>query len=747
MSTGEAKIKFEESGDYPDIIPEARDYANVPGWTSLETFIRNELGITSHRALETFRKFHNHYLKNFPVHYFTGHSIPDIDFALFFPVRGGKANMVGNHIEPHYLVAVSQNNDRVILFHRKLSTSLKTRQNFYRLTKRWAENDFSGQRFMGADINEILTVCEKPEELLALRERWFSKFLEKLEKKLHKMNQYRHFVGKWDRIREFLTERDREFLYFITAKMKSDHIDFNAAHAAAAVSKRNLDIYNWIMAGKGEQAIHNRTRLTEHYPWLAMALSTTKEEIRKDFRNNEIERFPSLASLYAKIERIVDEAEPLIAALEELLSADDSDKSIRQSTIRKTMGLRIESGLLSPKIFGRILRQIDEHLPHIKLEEGMLERIHKVQKDADTTFKYLGTSFAEVLAYAPYEVQQKLLDRNGISTKDMSDTVDYLRRVYVKAVLPYFVFRASRAGKSGLDNDVKSYLAGKIWQKSFIVSDEEGDRHSPNLRPFGNMMFHNIVKLSINWHDKLRYYEPKMQSVGIHAEWPVMTGKVKIPEDVFAEKVMIEPLRSSTDLLKNHQEFGHCIDGYTANCLGLVEIPGVPRTYSHAFRIAAEGGRREKGALIISEPYYSYGRPREVKIEEIDTKRQKAETRNPPSKDSILYRASEWYVREINSGRLKLDWDAIDRQRRAQDFRSADAEIGFDATVYRNCIKAFYAIRPFLPENQRHCRTYKSWIKKMGFDLDADRLFETGRDLSIGVLNALDYGPRAVGPS
>lgn len=741
MSIGEAKIKFEESGDYPDIIPEARDYANVPGWTSLETFIRGELGITSHRALETFRKFHNHYLKNFPVHYFTGHSIPDIDFALFFPVRGGKANMVGNHIEPHYLVAVSQNNDRVILFHRKLSTSLKTRQNFYRLTKRWAENDFSGQRFMGADINEILTVCEKPEELLALRERWFSKFLEKLEKKLHKMNQHRPFIGKWERIREFLTERDREFLYFITGKMKSDHIDFNAAHAAAAVSKRNLDIYNWIMAGQNENSIYNRTRMTEHYPWLAVALSTTKEEVRKDWRNNEIERFPSLASSYAEIEQVVDEAKPLIFALEELLSADDPDNPIRQSTIRKTMALRIDSDLLHPKKFGEILRQIDEHLPHIKLEEGMLERIHRVQKDADTTFKYLGTSFAEVLAYAQNDVQQRLLDKDGVSIKDMSDTVDYLRRVYVKTVLPYFVYRAALAGKTGLDNDVKAYLEGKIWQKSFIVSDEEGERHSPHLRPFGNMMPHNIFKLSINWHDKLRHYEPKMQSVGIHANWPVMTGAIKIPHEVFREDVTIEPLRSSEDLLNNHREFGHCINGYTANCLGLVEIAGVPRTFSHAFRIAAQGGRQEKGTLIVSEPYYSHGGAREVKVEEVDTKRDKHQTRNPPPKDSILWRAAGWYVAEINSGRLKVDWDAIDRKRRAQDFRSTDAEIGFDAKIYENCVEAFYAMRPYLPESQRHY-SYERWIEKMGFDLDADRLFESGQDLSIKDFNALDYGPR-----
>lgn len=111
-------VEFEESGDYPSPVPEAHQYTDVPGWKSLEGFLKDTLGVTHKGALNSFQKYYSHYLKNFPVHYFTSSSIPDIDYALFFPVRGGKNNG-SNNTEPHYLVAISENKGRTVLFHKK----------------------------------------------------------------------------------------------------------------------------------------------------------------------------------------------------------------------------------------------------------------------------------------------------------------------------------------------------------------------------------------------------------------------------------------------------------------------------------------------------------------------------------------------------------------------------------------------------------------------------------------------------
>ncbi len=68
-----------------DIIPE--DHKNVPGWRALESFLTDKMGIHHPRVIEACRTHYNHYLKRFPIHYFTENSLPGLDFALFFPVK------------------------------------------------------------------------------------------------------------------------------------------------------------------------------------------------------------------------------------------------------------------------------------------------------------------------------------------------------------------------------------------------------------------------------------------------------------------------------------------------------------------------------------------------------------------------------------------------------------------------------------------------------------------------------------
>ncbi|PZQ44654.1 MAG: hypothetical protein DI551_09700 [Micavibrio aeruginosavorus] len=734
-------LDFEESGDYAGIVPDPESYHNVPGWASLDDFLRNNLGINNNRLIEVFRKYHNHYLKNFPVHYFTRSSIEGVDYALFFPVRGGKNNGSSNS-EPHYLVAISQNENRTVVFHRKLTTSMKTRSNFHRLTARWAEKGFPAQNYIGADIGEILAICERPEDLIAMRARWFSRFLDKLERKLHKFKMDRPLAGKWGQILEFLTERDRQFLTHIAAKMKSEHVNFEAAHAAASVSGRNLDIYNWIMSGDGPQAIHHRTRLTNHYPWLAMAMSlndgkTHQPQWEGARSQSAFITFPT-NFFYQDIEKAVDSGAPLIEALQDLFSEDDPDHPIRQSTIRKTIGLRIGRDYLRPDNIRPALRMIDTHIPHLVLEEGVLERISKTLRDGGRTFDYLSTSYGEVLANVPHDIRMEMLgDDSGSRIKDYNDTTDYMDRIFNTITLPYFAHRAHKAERGGLTEAIKSYLSGSLREETFFETEASGSRLPPILRPYGNMMFHNLVKLSVYWHNhRGRSYDSRYYSINIdkNARWPKLTENVVAPNGV-----TITPHGSKSDLLEDFKKFGTCIDGYSTYCLGLQEREGMEKTYSHASRIATKD-KDQEATLVVLEPYDSRGFKRQVTFFEIDGKRRVYETRDPPDKNSPLSLAAHWYVAAINRGEIAVDWDRIDKQRKANNGESIRLQTGFDYKDYEKCASAYYAMRPFLPERHRHLE-YEEWIAKMGFDRDADILFGVAeKDLSLKELNKLDFG-------
>lgn len=685
--------------------PPALD-SNVPGWTSLEFFLRGRLGIDHDRSLEMFRKFYNHYLKRFPVHYFTQNTFPDIDFILFFPVQA----TVNGRPKSHYLVAMSDNDRRLVLFHQNLWTNVKTRQNFHRLTKRWLENGFSNSKVEGYDIREIIDICERPEELLGLRQARFNGFFDMMQRRLRKVRLDKYFQGKWGDIRQFLEERDRHYIQLIVDRIKNTHISFDAARRAAEASRNNLDLYNWMMAGADKDVVEKRMQLTQAIPWLAKALAQ-----------------PEINSLYARVEEAIDSGDRLIPVLQEFLSQDQQDP-ISQATVRKLLGLTINQDLLNPDTLRPLIKDVNQHWPYMNVEGGFLEKLHYANNYGGRIARYLNTSFAEIIGSAPPDLRDEILTEGAIrlNVKDYNDTVDYMRQVYTRLVLPYFARRAHDAGHDGLPESVLQYIQGSLWTDSYVSRAKQQTKQPPFLRPFGHMHIHNIVKLSIAWHHELKRFSGYMAGINIDRElrWPsILPGVVMAPNGV-----QITNLTSKSALYREHQEMGHCINDYSAQCLGLVEGPIRERTYSHVFSLKDSEGKK-RATFEALEPYYSPSPGRRLTFNEIDGRRDKRDVRNPPDQDSALHKAALWLVKEFNNGRWNVNWDAIDEvrrnARRGPGLGQLEIEIGFDFRDAEKCAEAFRILQPYLPERYRYY-DYQGWIAKMGFAKEADDLFKPG---------------------
>lgn len=726
MTDTEITDYFNESGD-PGVFPVARaeNYRDVPGWMSLEFFLRNEMNITHVRALDTFRKFYNHYLKRFPVHYFTEQSLPGIDFALYFPAKL-HINGIKN---AHYLVAISGKDKKLVLFHKSILPQIKTRENFFRLTNRWMNEGFLTDRKVSYNIEDILDICDKPQDLLALRQERFSGFLDKVQHKMKGMRLDRPFEGKWDKIRAFLEERDMKHLGRIIERLKNEHISIDAAKQVAQVSDNNVGIYNWIMAGADATAVRNRTQITTRFPWLVTALANEKT-----------------AADYAPLEKAIDNGDRFMDALEDFFS-EGLETPVRQSTVRGLLDLQIKSDILFAQVLRPLIQKVDKYSSSSILEPGALENIHHYKTYTKKVCSYLKSDFVELFnAMVPRDREQLRVSARGhdMAAREMENTADFMGEVYRKLVLPYFIHKSVEAGNAGLPDPIERALLGALdnndsLDSSFAYRNHYQIPHPPYLRPFGNISFSNILKLSQKWHREQKTYNARMAVTDVDQtqRWPSLTGKVEAEN-----KVTIEPLNSKWLLEKEGEEMGHCIANYTPQCLGLVVKPDAMRAYSHIFKLKLDGQSKHRATLEILEPYFSSGGKRTVMFSAIENKRRIFEVKNFSDVDSPEYIAAMWYVKQINEGEIKVNWEMMDAQRASlrtgKTLGLLALEVGFDPLDRAKREEAYRTFQPYLQSRDLYY-TYDEWTERMGFSRDAQRLFPaerrelTLRDLTLDI--------------
>lgn len=706
------------------------DRTNLPGWIALEFHIRGKLGIKGDRNIQALRRFHNFYMRRFPVHYFTEQHVENLGFALYFPI-GAPVAQLNNGRKFHYLVAISEKDKKMTLFHKKYQLQAKTRHNFYKLTQRWLSPENSRKAISGYDIEEILKVCENPESLVEIRRSNIDSFIRRAQKKLKRMKLERPFEGHWDDIRDFMEERDRRYICDITERIRTKHMSFEAAKQAAKVCKDNVEIYNWMMSAPNPTALRNRTQLADASPWLTAALA-----------NEET------AGPYKDIEKAVDEGLELTLEMQDLFSQGSPHKRlVKEATIKKLLPISLGADLQQLDVIRPLIQDINAHIPHLTLDDATLRTLRSYKLGTDKVCEYIQDDFINLFSGMSAQERHAILRNGGMpgnvilygrpkesksdsdyfsataygkyKAKQFNDTVDYMQAVYQRLVLPYFTRRATEAGYQGVSDDKQHTLMGSLIQESFTDRNWNQQPHAPYMRPFGNMSFLNIVDLSVDWHDRQEHYATRVMNVGVNTNvtWPTLTAPVTMTGDV-----LIKELSSKKELIADAKTMGNCIADYGPRCLGQIFKRNGSRFYSHMLIVAPAKGRR--AVMEVFEPYYD--RDKKLTFGSMEHKRAIKDVENLVDPKSPEYKAGIEYVEQINSGKLKVNWDWISQVRsKSQIGLSGDAvsrALGFNVYDKDQCAETYRKFQPYLPERYRHY-SYDEWIVQMGFDKEADRMF------------------------
>ncbi|MCB1537803.1 MAG: hypothetical protein H6865_00295 [Rhodospirillales bacterium] len=691
--------------EIPVTMPGSED---VPGWYALETFLRGPLGISGDIGIETFRKFYNHYLKRFPLHYFTGKTVPGLDFAVYLPAS---ARWRGIN-KPHYLVLIKPEGGDLSIFYSRIPLHVRSRLNFYNLTKRWLDEGLKRSNYLH-DVREILRICQRPDELFRMRTARYHGFLRKARWKIRKTRDKSQFreEWKWTEIRKFLDLRDQRYISMVVERIVNRHISKDALDAAWALAKdRNVAAYNWLTAGNGPEAQRNRIQLAQAMPWLALALSDER-----------------LRDAYRPLEPVIDSGEKLIPAMQDLFSQGESE-AVSAAAIRKLVGLDIPPNMQAFGLLRPVMGGISRHLPSFFPDPAHLGWLSDGQRTTAGICSYLSTDFFFLFASLTQDEKKALLERDTQQIfPAWNNTRDYLQEVYRKLVLPYFAARAHQYGQTGLGELAIHAIKGTIEPESFLIRNAEQRSHPPFLRPFGNIGFLTMVRLSEHWHQEQKRYVRYMSGIeiGDDLHWPgLLAEPVTAPNGI-----RIESVTSKRGLIQEFSDMHNCIRGFAPNCLGLSADPKKPETqnFSHLFRLAAKGGKH-RATLELLEPFAknSSGDSPVLRFGQIENPRAVKDVKNVPDDREPEVIAAKWLLGQFNTGHLKVDWPVLRARRRTMmNSRSFDrlyVEIGFDPRDEAKRAEAFLAMRPFLPDGSRFLE-YEDWIEKMGFAADADILF------------------------
>lgn len=687
------------------------DYHDVPGWDTLQPFLTDTLGITSLKAIEDFRKFYNHYLKRCPIHYFSEKTIPEVDFAVYFPINKRRKGI--NHTD--YLTIIAPKGKPMVIFERRVHANMKSRTNFYRLTLRMLnEGKFEGKQIQ--DVRELEGLFNDPHSLHTARRAKFFGFLKKAENAFHRKPHRRYFKGKWDQIKKFLNERDFYFIEALILRMRTQHVSFEIAHLAAKTcGSYNLEMYNWIAAGTTEEIKRNRMQVSEHFPWLARCLS------------NDIGR-----KGYEALEKVIDEGGELIPALQDVFS--DDTVRVSQSTVRKTHRLNIAAETRYHASLKPLMQSVSMYLPHFQLEPNYLEKLFLANDKTGDVCKHLGNDFFEIFEAMSPEEKAGFLSPGDMDgrARAWANTLHFMLEVYAKLVLPYFVKYALDAGYDSLSEAAEQYIRGALEKETFLTRNQQQCMHAPNLRPFGNMAFPSIVSLSQKWHevDNMRRYVSRTRGMGTGSNltWPkLFTGKVMAPNGI-----EIENLGSKDDLFEEHREMNHCVFSYAPQCATGVDTGhSGSKVFSHLFRMAA-AGRRHRATLGLFE--LSGTIPPQLTMDHVERRRTHKNVENHAPQDSPEYAAGYWLLKQINKGVIMqpnkspivINWEDVRERRKksstARPLNQIFTQIGVDPREKYALEEMYLNLRPFGPERFR-TTSYADWVHKMAFEHEARWLF------------------------
>lgn len=707
--------------DFADLLElpiQGETEQDVPGWEDLKAFLETSIGLTAGWPQDEFRKLYNHYLKRFPIHYFSKKTIPEIDFALYFPINAPRMGL--NH--DRYMIVIKPKGEPMKIGHRKIGTQIKSRKNFHYLTHKIIAEGLRGVDIL--DAREIEAACSDIDKLYKYRSARFHSFLARAERKFHKTRYRQFFQGQWPKIQAFLDNRDRIYLELLIERVRTEHVSFEAAHVAAMISPRqNIDVYNWITGGNGPNALRNRIQVSRAFPWLAGALTHKPQNrtIRRDTPTGFSSVTIHVGTTHTDLEKVIDHGEELIPALQEAFTDSNDAQLIRASTVRKMLGQQIAADHQNLHVVGKTLQGIDRYAPGVVLEAGYFDRIVQAAQNGEGSYAYLNSSFYEILGAMTPEERNNFFN-SKLHRNAYGNTQHFLVEVYRKLVLPYFTAKAIEYGVP-LSDMAERYIKGDLDKDSFISRNNGQIRHPPHLRPFGNMSFMNMVRLSEAWHDtdnQKRYVSRRfaVEELSSDIRWPALTDELTM------NGIKITPRQSLSELMDEWKDMNHCIHSFAPNCLGLQNDNRFPNSqvFSHIFKMAAG---KTRATLGLFEVRPLNGGPPSLHMDHIENRRTHRNIERHAPADAPETVAAKLFFNQIAEGKIPINWSRLDNEReemrKGRQVDNIFIEIGFDP---RDPIKrelAYLILRQYLPDRLRTA-SYAEFIYRMDFEDEARRL-------------------------
>lgn len=303
-----------------------------------------------------------------------------------------------------------------------------------------------------------------------------------------------------------------------------------------------------------------------------------------------------------------------------------------------------------------------------------LQREFKQEFDEYITYD----RFADIsdLLRAPHSRPDFSLSRYKAFISSVSDQyctsyksiVDMQNDIARRLIRPAIILIAEERGLARLSEDdfikIEKNIVHKLWQQSLPEEQMAASRywHSPHIN-FNNRF--NSISRSSNqdW------------------EWGNLIKELQV---IGSSGVQFYPLNSTAALKEEGDAMHHCVWSYTHNCMTM----GL-----HIFSVRDQSGAR-LSTLSVGEYIDGQGN-RRIKLSQ---NLSQHDTQAP----QMAKEAAEAFIKMINDGDIKPDWNFIDEKRAVYAAQQIDNSIGYD---YRNPVQAermMELYRPCLPRRIGH---------------------------------------------
>lgn len=344
----------------------------------------------------------------------------------------------------------------------------------------------------------------------------------------------------------------------------------------------------------------------------------------------------------------------LIDSDQKTLASIAKQAGVSQAHVRRTRewpaSILAEAGVPDPLVFTKLLAQTDvNHLPQYKKvsrEElnalaSMVAGVRELIESGRDTPLMMSTA-QNILKNAAGKWFEPTRHRALDDVKHALDFIEVFSRRTVLAALLKLGPVAKAVIPADRYNDEEIARAKQARERLEQVSTE---LLLAGLS--GRWSLANVLQASQSWHEIVG----KSGFTGILQVWPALCNAQEAPNGA-----QLVPLTTSAELAEEGKQMSHCVGGYVARCRA---------GRSHIFSIRDLDGKRLSTLQLDQEPGW------------VVNVQNRAFGNKPP--DERAAEAAEWLVGQVNSGELKIDWNALHAEQLASRRDSGISQIlGFD---------------------------------------------------------------------